>query len=161
MTLSTPKFYEAKYVLNRQPVRNEHLSKLLEFHFSPRDIWGTDDKFATSSFHLFLFFLRFGKPESSPVIGIVLVSLYLSSSSSSSVFLNAFQDVLRQDRSVTARYDRTSSVSHLKYTFCCSLPKNILSLTPTSNPLTRKYIHFIQSTFISVDTQAFASKGIL
>ena len=25
---------------------------------------------------------------------------------------------------------------------------------------TQKYIHFIQSTFISVDTQPFASKGI-
>ena len=36
-------------------------------------------------------------------------------------------------------------------TFCCSLPENILSLT--SNSSTQKYIHFIQSTFISVDTQ--------
>ena len=30
---------------------------------------------------------------------------------------------------------------------------------PTSNSLTQKYIHFIQSTFISVGTQPFASKG--
>ena len=55
-------------------------------------------------------------------------------------------------------------LSHSKqetyYAFCCSLPENILSLTPTSNSLTQKYIHFIQSTFISVDTQPFASKGI-
>ena len=42
--------------------------------------------------------------------------------------------------------------------FCCSLPENILSLTPTSNSLTQKYIHFIQLTFTSVDTQSFASK---
>ena len=28
------------------------------------------------------------------------------------------------------------------------LPENILSLTPTSNLLMQKYIHFIQSTFI-------------
>ena len=34
-------------------------------------------------------------------------------------------------------------------TFCCSLLENILSLTPTSKSLTQKYIHFIQSTFIS------------
>ena len=47
------------------------------------------------------------------------------------------------------------------YTFCCSLPENILSLTPTSNSLTQKDIHFIQLTSISVDTQPFASKGIL
>ena len=32
---------------------------------------------------------------------------------------------------------------------------------PTSNSLTQKYIHFIQSTLISADTQPFASKGIL
>ena len=31
----------------------------------------------------------------------------------------------------------------------------------TSNSLRQKYINFIQSTFISVDTQPFASKGIL
>ena len=47
------------------------------------------------------------------------------------------------------------------YTFCCSLPENILSLTPTSNSLTQKYIHFIQSTLTSVDTQPLASKVIL
>ena len=47
------------------------------------------------------------------------------------------------------------------YTFCCSLPENILPLTPTSGSLTQKYIHFIQSTFTSIDTQPFASKGIL
>ena len=46
-----------------------------------------------------------------------------------------------------------------EYTFCCLLPENVLSLTPTSNSLTQKYIHFIQSTFISVDRQPFASKG--
>ena len=46
------------------------------------------------------------------------------------------------------------------YTFCCSLAENILSLTPTSNSLIQKYIHFMQSTFNSVDTQPFASKGI-
>ena len=39
------------------------------------------------------------------------------------------------------------------HTFFCSLLKNMLSLT-------LKYIHFIQSTFFSVDTQPFASKGI-
>ena len=47
------------------------------------------------------------------------------------------------------------------YTFCCSLPENILSFTPTSNSLTQKFIHFIQSTITSVDTQPFASKDIL
>ena len=41
------------------------------------------------------------------------------------------------------------------------LTASALSLTPTSNSLTEKYIHFIQSTFTSVDTQSFASKGIL
>ena len=51
------------------------------------------------------------------------------------------------------------SYSCFKYnTFCCSLPENILSLTPTSNSLTHKYIHFIQSTFTSVDTQPFAQR---
>ena len=45
------------------------------------------------------------------------------------------------------------------YTFCCPLPENILSLTPTSNSLTQTYIHFIQSTFTSVDTQPFPSKA--
>ena len=44
------------------------------------------------------------------------------------------------------------------YTLCCSLTVNILSLTPTSNSLTQKYIHFNQSTFTSVDTKPFASK---
>ena len=43
-----------------------------------------------------------------------------------------------------------------QYTFCCSLPENILSLRPSSNLLTQKYIHFIQSTFTSVYTQPFA-----
>ena len=38
------------------------------------------------------------------------------------------------------------------YTFCCSLPENILSLM-------QKCIHFIQSIFTSVDMQPFASKG--
>ena len=50
---------------------------------------------------------------------------------------------------------------HEMHTFCCSLPENILSLTATSNSLTQKYIYLIQSTFTSVDTQPFASKGIL
>ena len=55
--------------------------------------------------------------------------------------------------------------SHLQrccshYTICCSLPENILSLTPTSNSLTQKFIYFIQSTFTCVDTKPFASKGI-
>ena len=45
------------------------------------------------------------------------------------------------------------------YTFCCSLPENIASLTPTLKSLTQKYIHFIQSTFIGVDTQLSASKS--
>ena len=49
----------------------------------------------------------------------------------------------------------------LYYTFCCSLPENILLLTSTSNSLTQKYFRFIQLTFTSVDTQPFASKGIL
>ena len=49
----------------------------------------------------------------------------------------------------------------LNYTFCCSLPENILSLTPTSNSSTQKYIHFIQSTLTSVDKQPFALKGYL
>ena len=44
--------------------------------------------------------------------------------------------------------------ARIKYTFCCSLPENILSLT-------QKYIHFIQLTFSSVDTQPFTSKNIL
>ena len=35
------------------------------------------------------------------------------------------------------------SVTKLIYTFCCSLPENIMSLTPTSNSLTKKYIHLI------------------
>ena len=47
------------------------------------------------------------------------------------------------------------------YIFYCSLPENILSLMPASNSLTQKYIHFIQSRFTSVDTQSFASKGIV
>ena len=38
--------------------------------------------------------------------------------------------------------------------------ENILSLTPTSNSLMQKYTHFFQSTFISIDMQPFASKGI-
>ena len=42
------------------------------------------------------------------------------------------------------------------YTFCCSLPENILSLMPTSNSLMPKYIHFIKLTFTSIDTQPFA-----
>ena len=37
--------------------------------------------------------------------------------------------------------------------FCCSLPENILSLTPTSNSLTQKYLHFIESTL----TKAFVA----
>ena len=41
------------------------------------------------------------------------------------------------------------------YTFCCSLPENILSLTPTSNSMP-KYIHFIKLTFTSIDMQPFA-----
>ena len=49
----------------------------------------------------------------------------------------------------------------LKYAFCCSLPENILSLTLTSNSLTQKYIHFVQWTFIRIDSQPFAYKGIL
>ena len=49
----------------------------------------------------------------------------------------------------------------IKYTFCCLLPENILSLMLTSNSLIQKYIHFIQSTFTSVDMQPFASKGLL
>ena len=52
------------------------------------------------------------------------------------------------------------TISGSYYTFCRSLPENILSLTPTSNSLTQKHIYFIQSTFISVDTQPFGSKGI-
>ena len=51
--------------------------------------------------------------------------------------------------------------SFIKYTFCRSLPGNIVSLTPTSYLLMPKYIHFIQSTFTCVNTQLFASKGIL
>ena len=35
------------------------------------------------------------------------------------------------------------------YNFCCSLPENLLLLRPTSNSLTRKYIHFIESTFVN------------
>ena len=46
-----------------------------------------------------------------------------------------------------------------KHTFCCTLPENVQSLMPTSNSLMQKYIHFIQSTFASLDTQPFASKG--
>ena len=51
---------------------------------------------------------------------------------------------------------RAKSRQLFVYTICCSLPENILSLTPTSNSLTQKYIHFIQSTFTSVDTQPMA-----
>ena len=47
------------------------------------------------------------------------------------------------------------------YTFCCSLPENILSLMPTSNSLMQKYIHFIQLTFTSINLQPFPSKSIL
>ena len=50
---------------------------------------------------------------------------------------------------------------------CCLLPENILSLMPTSNSLmptsnslTQNYIHFVQSSLISVDKHPFASKGI-
>ena len=32
---------------------------------------------------------------------------------------------------------------------CCSLPENILSLAPTSNSLTQKYIHFNESSIIN------------
>ena len=32
---------------------------------------------------------------------------------------------------------------------------------PTSNSLTQKYIHLIQLTFTSIDTQPFALKGLL
>ena len=46
------------------------------------------------------------------------------------------------------------------YTFCCSLSENILSLMPSSNSLTQKYIHFFQSTLISEDNKPFVSKGI-
>ena len=60
--------------------------------------------------------------------------------------------------SITRNY---TSLDGSIYTFCCSLPENIVSLKPTSNTLTQKYIHFIQSTFTSVDRQPFASKGIL
>ena len=55
---------------------------------------------------------------------------------------------------------RKSSTVERYYTFCCSLPENILSFKPTSNSLPQKYIHFIQLTFISADTQPFASKDI-
>ena len=48
----------------------------------------------------------------------------------------------------------------IDYTFCCSLPENMLPLTPTSNSITEKSIHFFQFTFISVHTQLFASMGI-
>ena len=47
------------------------------------------------------------------------------------------------------------------YTFCSSLRENVLSLTPTTNSFRQNYIHFIQSTIISVDTQLCASKGVL
>ena len=40
------------------------------------------------------------------------------------------------------------------------ITRKYTTIKPTSNSLTQKYIHFIQSTFTSVDTQAFASKGI-
>ena len=56
---------------------------------------------------------------------------------------------------------RVASKILVNYTFCCLLPENVLSVTPTSISLTQKYIHFTQSTFTSVDTQPFASKGIL
>ena len=36
----------------------------------------------------------------------------------------------------------------------------IINTYPTSNSLTQKYIHFIQSKFFSIDTQPFGSKGI-
>ena len=39
--------------------------------------------------------------------------------------------------------------SYSKYTFSFSLPENMLSLTPTSNSLTQKGIHFIRLTFIN------------
>ena len=39
--------------------------------------------------------------------------------------------------------------------------KYTTQLTPPSNLLMQKYIHFIQVTFTSVDMQPFASKGIL
>ena len=54
------------------------------------------------------------------------------------------------------KYPENSSVH---YTSCCSLPVNILSLSPNLNSLMQQYIHFIQSTFTGVDTQPFASKG--
>ena len=57
------------------------------------------------------------------------------------------------------RSRKTQVVVHS--TFCCSLPENMLSLTSTSNSLIQKYIHFIQLTFISVDTRQFGSKGVL
>ena len=52
-------------------------------------------------------------------------------------------------------------IHYCNYTFCPALQENIRSLTPTSNSLTRKYIYFIQSAFISVGTQPYASKRIL
>ena len=63
---------------------------------------------------------------------------------------------------VAKKFRISELVSRLAlYTFCLSLPQNILSLTPTSNSLTQKYIHFIRPTFTSVYTQPCASKGIL
>ena len=52
-----------------------------------------------------------------------------------------------------------SGIARPFYTFCCSLPENILSLMPISNSFMQKYIHFIQLTFTSIDMQPFASKS--
>ena len=73
---------------------------------------------------------------------------------------NQFRKVKSKFLVLASKYYWGAQRPRHKYNLCYSLPENILSLTPTSNLLTQKYIHFTQSTFTRVDTQPFATKGI-
>ena len=72
------------------------------------------------------------------------------------VYLKGFQEMF-------PRRVKSSGVSQSKMNKLVTgekIPENILSLTQTSNSLMQKYTHFSRSTFISVDTKPFSSKGI-
>ena len=64
--------------------------------------------------------------------------------SSSSVYK---EDLDKKDMKTISKYHHTFVYvlpCSNYYTICCSLPKDMLSLTPTSKSLTQKYSHFIQ-----------------
>ena len=70
---------------------------------------------------------------------------------------------------LSAKYDKRMNSCHIVnsnwyYTFCCSLPENIISLMPTSNSLTQNDIHFIQShslTLLSLSITIFCIESYI